>query len=315
MPFLGRDFSQEPDYSEEVARAIDDEIRRIIEEAHDRARAVLAAHREQLDSVAKILVERETIERGEFEALLDGTPAAEVFREKDERARQRSQAEAEGEDEKRAPTPASAAGGTSIAGRHAFLRLRSALPQPGTRTLLAAVSRDAAGARAGRPPRAVSVTGSALAGDATRAGGHRPCAQCDCADEAEQQPDREPFEPMAPGHDGDHVDRADGKGQISDLLRQIGVPDRSPADEPDGGRQRDEQHGGPHCVGRVVVLGEDAGHHQCPGGHQAADLADEDQKLQGDVLATGPGPQADEEGGQHGADGDHVESKKMEPRG
>ncbi len=46
MPFLGRDFSQEPDYSEEVARAIDDEIRRIIEEAHDRARAVLAAHRE-----------------------------------------------------------------------------------------------------------------------------------------------------------------------------------------------------------------------------------------------------------------------------
>ncbi len=105
MPFLGRDFSQEPDYSEEVARAIDDEIRRIIEEAHDRARAVLAAHREQLDSVAKILVERETIERGEFEALLDGTPPDEVFREKDERARQRSQAESEGQDEKRAPTP------------------------------------------------------------------------------------------------------------------------------------------------------------------------------------------------------------------
>jgi cell division protease FtsH len=105
MPFLGKDFSQEPDYSEEVARAIDDEIRRIIEEAHDRARAVLAAHREQLDSVAKILVERETIERGEFEALLDGTPPDEVFRGKDERARQRSQAESEGEDEKRAPTP------------------------------------------------------------------------------------------------------------------------------------------------------------------------------------------------------------------
>jgi cell division protease FtsH len=105
MPFLGRDFSQEPDYSEEVARAIDDEIRRIIEEAHDRARAVLAAHREQLDSVAKILVERETIERGEFEALLDGTPPDEVFREKDERARQRSQAESEDEDKKRAPTP------------------------------------------------------------------------------------------------------------------------------------------------------------------------------------------------------------------
>ena len=37
MPFLGRDFSQEPDYSEEIARSIDDEIRRIIEEAHERA--------------------------------------------------------------------------------------------------------------------------------------------------------------------------------------------------------------------------------------------------------------------------------------
>ena len=49
MPFLGRDFSQEPDYSEEIARAIDDEIRRIIEDAHERARSVLSAHREQLD--------------------------------------------------------------------------------------------------------------------------------------------------------------------------------------------------------------------------------------------------------------------------
>jgi cell division protease FtsH len=106
MPFLGRDFSQEPDYSEEVARAIDDEIRRIIEEAHDRARAVLAAHREALDATAQILVERETIERGEFEALLAGTPPAEVFRDKDERARQRSQGEGgSGDDEKRAPAP------------------------------------------------------------------------------------------------------------------------------------------------------------------------------------------------------------------
>ena len=38
QPFLGREFSQEPDYSEEIAREIDDEIRRIVEEAHERAR-------------------------------------------------------------------------------------------------------------------------------------------------------------------------------------------------------------------------------------------------------------------------------------
>ena len=103
MPFLGRDFSQEPDYSEEVARAIDDEIKRIIADAHERAGAVLGAHRQQLDSTAKILIERETLERGEFEALLAGTPEAEVFKDKDEKARQRSQSEDSGE--KRAPAP------------------------------------------------------------------------------------------------------------------------------------------------------------------------------------------------------------------
>jgi len=99
MPFLGRDFSQEPDYSEEVARAIDEEIRRIIAEAHGRAHAVLAEHRAALDETARILMERETIERSEFEALLAGTPEAEVFAEKDAKARKR----AAGEDE---PAPA-----------------------------------------------------------------------------------------------------------------------------------------------------------------------------------------------------------------
>lgn len=88
MPFLGREFSQEPDYSEEVARQIDAEIRRIIEEAHERARQILRDHREQLDRIALILIQRETIEREEFEALLDGTPEEEVFRDKDAKQRQ-----------------------------------------------------------------------------------------------------------------------------------------------------------------------------------------------------------------------------------
>ena len=95
MPFLGRDFSQEPDYSEEIARSIDDEIRRIIEEAHDRARSVLSEHRDALDTLAAISIERETLERGEFEALLAGTPEEEVFREKDAKARQRAAQEGE----------------------------------------------------------------------------------------------------------------------------------------------------------------------------------------------------------------------------
>jgi cell division protease FtsH len=103
MPFLGRDYSQDADYSQEIAQAIDDEIRRIIEEAHDRARAVLHDHREQLDATAKILIDRETLERGEFEALLAGTSEEEVFREKDAKARQRSTGDSPSE--KRTPTP------------------------------------------------------------------------------------------------------------------------------------------------------------------------------------------------------------------
>ena len=47
QPFLGREFSTEPDYSDQIAREIDDEVRRIIEGAHDRARAILDEHREQ----------------------------------------------------------------------------------------------------------------------------------------------------------------------------------------------------------------------------------------------------------------------------
>jgi cell division protease FtsH len=79
QPFLGREFSSEPDYSDEIAREIDDEIRRIVEEAHQTARAVLEQHRTQLDYVSEILLRRETIEREEFIQLLDGKSELEVF--------------------------------------------------------------------------------------------------------------------------------------------------------------------------------------------------------------------------------------------
>ena len=49
QPFLGREFSTEPDYSDEIAREIDDEVRRIIESAHQRARAILTEHQHDLD--------------------------------------------------------------------------------------------------------------------------------------------------------------------------------------------------------------------------------------------------------------------------
>ena len=79
MPFLGREFSSEPDYSDEIAREIDDEIRRIVESAHQQAKDILTEHRETLTTISEILLKRETIEREEFEALLAGKTEEEVF--------------------------------------------------------------------------------------------------------------------------------------------------------------------------------------------------------------------------------------------
>jgi cell division protease FtsH len=79
QPFLGREFSSEPDYSDEIAREIDDEIRRIVEIAHQQARDILTEHKGSLEKISQILVRRETIERPEFEALLAGKDEGEVF--------------------------------------------------------------------------------------------------------------------------------------------------------------------------------------------------------------------------------------------
>jgi cell division protease FtsH len=79
QPFLGREFSAEPDYSDEIAREIDDEIRRIVESAHQMAKDILSEHRTQLETISEILLKRETIEREEFEALLAGKSEQEIF--------------------------------------------------------------------------------------------------------------------------------------------------------------------------------------------------------------------------------------------
>jgi cell division protease FtsH len=87
QPFLGREFSAEPDYSDEIAREIDDEVRRIVEDAHQTSKDILGDHREQLDTISKILLERETIEAEEFIALLEGKPEDEVFFDEQEEAK------------------------------------------------------------------------------------------------------------------------------------------------------------------------------------------------------------------------------------
>ena len=81
QPFLGRDFSAQADYSEEIAREIDDEIRRVIEESHELALSVLREHMEQLHRISLILIERETIDRDQFERLLASEDESTVFPE------------------------------------------------------------------------------------------------------------------------------------------------------------------------------------------------------------------------------------------
>src|SRR5439155_41339 len=82
MPFLGREMGNEPDYSEEIAREIDDEIRRVIEEAHMTATEVLKEHSDDLHKLSLILIERETIDKDQFERLLAGEDEESVFAEK-----------------------------------------------------------------------------------------------------------------------------------------------------------------------------------------------------------------------------------------
>jgi len=67
--FLGREISEQRDYSESVAEEIDTEVRRLVSESYDKARNILNTHREQLDTVAKRLLEAETISQDEFESL------------------------------------------------------------------------------------------------------------------------------------------------------------------------------------------------------------------------------------------------------
>jgi cell division protease FtsH len=84
MPFLGREMGAEPDYSEEIAREIDDEIRRVIEEGHALAVSVLKEHMAELHKLSMILIERETIDKDQFERLLAGAPEDEVFVDEEE---------------------------------------------------------------------------------------------------------------------------------------------------------------------------------------------------------------------------------------
>ncbi|MEW6046201.1 MAG: ATP-dependent zinc metalloprotease FtsH [Bacillota bacterium] len=82
--FLGRDIARDRNYSEQVAAAIDEEVRRLIEEAYQKAVGILKEHRDALERVVTVLQEKETLNRETFLAAVEGrelpapsTPAAE----------------------------------------------------------------------------------------------------------------------------------------------------------------------------------------------------------------------------------------------
>jgi cell division protease FtsH len=103
QPFLGRDYGAEADYSEEIAREIDDEIRRVIEESHELALAVLREHMDELHKISAILIERETIDKDQYERLLAGEDEATVF--PDEAPAQPEQPEPQPEPKRERPRP------------------------------------------------------------------------------------------------------------------------------------------------------------------------------------------------------------------
>ena len=82
LVFLGREISEQRDYSESIAEQIDQEVRSLVQEAHERARQILSEYRDRLDAVAERLLEAETVSREEFEEIFPapvakngGTPA------------------------------------------------------------------------------------------------------------------------------------------------------------------------------------------------------------------------------------------------
>jgi len=72
LVFLGKEIGEQRDYSEAVAQEIDQEVRRIVHGAYERANDVVTRYREQLDRIAQRLIEIETLDADEFAALFEG---------------------------------------------------------------------------------------------------------------------------------------------------------------------------------------------------------------------------------------------------
>jgi cell division protease FtsH len=96
LVFLGREISERRNYSDRVAQAIDEEIHQLVDEAHTRCHQLLSAHWDKVDVVAMALLEVETLDAQQFEALMRGEdpfrptqhPGSRITAPRDETARQ-----------------------------------------------------------------------------------------------------------------------------------------------------------------------------------------------------------------------------------
>jgi cell division protease FtsH len=72
--FLGREFAQRREISERTAQMVDDEVKRLIDEAYARATTILNENRDLLDRIAQALLDRETIDREDLDRLVKNLP-------------------------------------------------------------------------------------------------------------------------------------------------------------------------------------------------------------------------------------------------
>lgn len=68
--FLGREFGHERDYGEGVAAVIDEEVKRIVMEQYERVKDILQRYRPHMDEIVKVLLEKETLDRKEVDAII-----------------------------------------------------------------------------------------------------------------------------------------------------------------------------------------------------------------------------------------------------
>ena len=89
--FIGRDYETRAGYSDQTAATIDEEVQRIIKEAHQKAVDLLIANKNLLDNMARLLIERETIYQDEVDLIMEGKDVKEIMAYMDQRDKERAE--------------------------------------------------------------------------------------------------------------------------------------------------------------------------------------------------------------------------------